>query len=681
MATQVILDADDSCIGQEPFSARFYPGESGVLMRDCRYSNVMRDPHTGVLMLAGGPDPSWSTLASAWTLGGTGAAWDDTDDQPRGGWGAADTTKWLHMTKRDAMSPIATRVTPWPQNMPMVFDFYFYEPASVALYQVEIAFGERYVLYLYPDKAAALCRRDVHTGSFDTVAEGELVPTGLFNEHFGIAIRTSETDQLIITSGHHPKGIAYTEPEVEWELASGVWYRNITFTASPYVRWSSGEALLGCRPFAFAGTGYMLGPVSYLPYDYTASPAVSVDGVLFSGAGQTITASLVKSDGSAFTAGENRRVYRPKIVLTTTDTAQTPQIHWASFDIAATSATTVGTNLDVWGETTELTTSLAIDGELECSLKMRCNSGNAHVSERDWLSRRARVVVDGIYRYDGYLGDVRWEERQGGEQWLSMRGKSRLKRLDDTKFWSAKQYDGWLHTTAVADILANAGLEASEYTIASDTGGVVLPSAVGMAKPLCQPQDGSSIREFLKWICENVSGWVFYASATGHFWYIPRPTTYTPELVLYSTTADKIANGGLYTYTDANCERHEEDYFNQIIVVGMDNRKRPLFATYNDPASRTQRDADDFVGILKRLIVCDPALCTLGHVEATRDILALEHGIAYKYWTVQVPAHLVINVGACLTLYGQGNWVVQSSSENSRPGDTRTTLQLRSVPA
>ncbi len=357
----------------------------------------------------------------------------------------------------------------------------------------------------------------------------------------------------------------------------------------------TGQATVQLAKCNFETSGYVLTPVKTLRY---APPTGAAFGATFAGdnlgiGATTFTASVVKSDGTAYTPNGIIKDVRGKVALTGAGTG--------SFGLYAIDqiydpdpGSTYDGTVDVTQYIKSLTLSVEDDGRATCEISAIAKQlVDAGVEQPDVTSDRpVRIALsDGAatptYQdfFRGTLQPPRIEylDRDTSYNWATYKYSGVDRSGDFELAWLVESfpYDGILALNAIIDLMLIAGYDANIY-YAGDTPLQELPYTTNISKGQYSlaPDYGDTVGSYLEKIKQEyyatwITGWM--PTATGYYyqWLDVDNASTASTMTLYQSIADATTAGVAEVLRPQRVIRSLNSYYEQpectqVTVIGQD---------------------------------------------------------------------------------------------------------------
>ena len=453
---------------------------------------------------------------------------------------------------------------------------------DVSNYTTEIAWGthagdtEPYRLALKIDDKGELSLYDREDGTIYGTAQMSAQP---FDRQLWIRVLpTRENEYVIATSDG--EGFV-TNPRLP------------SLDGSPIEIRYNGSLLYSLKPITFGTSGTL----ESQEYD----PGFAHDGGTFAvdtleGTGGTTTIEDI-ADGTAIQ-------YQ---IVATGGTDETQLVFSAQCDIEATG--TLGTG----GSNTYYPRSMSItrqegqpsDGDIRL---YEIGAGTALWGETDvpvQIRRDGTVIATGLASTPEKSSELETE--------MVIHYEDLWKRLDDALLMDGEAYDGQDHGVAIGKLLARAGMANSAsgtfvYVFSSD--GQTLPEKDEDEGYMFQPELGQTVGDMVRHICDKFSGWHFGFNRQGTAEYVPPDSIGTCETLVATTALENQANGTYAAQGELREEWNDDDFLNDIWVVGWDEvNGTGLHVHWRDHESLDDSSSEKYSrGRLKPLIYVDGGL-------------------------------------------------------------------------
>lgn len=401
-----------------------------------------------------------------------------------------------------------------------------------------------------------------------------------------------------------------------------------------------------CRAFwalsqvQYPSTGSLRSPVVTLPTPVSTSPSTSaVDAETQ----DSTTATLTLKDQSGATF--NPTTLNPatslqfSIALATPTPTVAPVIFRVQIEFdRSLSNRTYGTNTVT---VTEAHLSMSRERSSKSFSFRVDNPHDTFTSIKDLWNRRVKayLTVDTVdlvatSLFEGYADPTEFVDGRASSLTINVSGLR--KRLRYSLMSDAREFDGWLHTDMVKQVLHDAGIDDAHMYIYPDPG-VTLEKADPGDDPIWKPANGASRDEWIQHCCDVFSGWVF-DDIGGVFYYCPREfwtaaavlDTSTVPQILVTTPTDPITHQPTsmraypsYLVATEIRQRADEPKANDIWVLGKDSKTDQIIAAhYVDNDSINTRTAVNWVGERRVMVYASAAITTLAAATRALGIIA-----------------------------------------------------------
>jgi len=240
-------------------------------------------------------------------------------------------------------------------------------------------------------------------------------------------------------------------------------------------------------------------------------------------------------------------------------------------------------------------------------------------------------LPNGTQRAVFFTGDLGFR-RTTRNEYVEVVGQTGWKRLQTTPWTGGAGYGGWTLGAAYADVLSMAGLSSADYSISG--GAYELPREAGDDRPIFDFNTEQTVEDVLLYLHDHFGpDQLMRWKADGKLYIEDAPTSIVQvggdDLTFYFTTpaigvletgrtAEELpvlvhVAHGTSTYPrimEWDPDEDEEEYFNQVTVIGYDPAGNPLAATATDWPAINDESSARYFGDVKRLIVIDAGLTT-----------------------------------------------------------------------
>jgi hypothetical protein len=357
----------------------------------------------------------------------------------------------------------------------------------------------------------------------------------------------------------------------------------------------TGQATVQLAKCNFETSGYVLTPVKSLRY---APPTGAGFGATFAGdnlgiGATTFTASVVKSDGTAYTPNGVIKDVRGKVALTGAGTGSFGLYAIDQIYDPAPGSTYDGT-VDVTQYIKSLTLSVEEDGRATCEISAIAKQlVDAGVEQPDVTSDRpVRIALsDGAVSptyqdfFRGTLQSPRIEylDRDTSYNWATYKYSGVDRSGDFELAWLVESfpYDGITAINAIIDLMLIAGYDANIY-YAGDTPLQELPYTTNISKGQYSlaPDYGDTVGSYLEKIKQEyyatwITGWMPTASGYYYQWLDVDNASTASTMTLYQSIADATTAGVAEVLRPQRVIRSLNSYYEQpectqVTVIGQD---------------------------------------------------------------------------------------------------------------
>jgi hypothetical protein len=359
-------------------------------------------------------------------------------------------------------------------------------------------------------------------GNFRAPKPGSKTPTGggSTTKTVDILLIPCRRRELLVITGSQ-SGFSHVFDDLNADSATN------TITASGHFWWrvAGAKASVQCAPVKFPASGYVLRkPVSLRVAPPSGASFGVVSGYDTPGySSVTVTESLVKANGSAYTPDGTTTNVRIKVALGCAANDATPFLYSTDFTLApAVTNTNATQQTDVASFVQRLTFSVGEEAsDVKGSMVLR--SDTSITAPGSQSNRPLRITDGGKPVITGTTREPRWQERQtdvaGVPALIDIPLRDLWAQLEAAKFEEdGPPLDGLLLTGVIAALLEWGGIPSSEHDIESSTFALPFSPATASGEWSYQPRAGDSCAKWLSDLHRDfASTWFmgFYPTTTG----------------------------------------------------------------------------------------------------------------------------------------------------------------------
>ena len=367
--------------------------------------------------------------------------------------------------------------------------------------------------------------------------------------------------------------------------------------------------------------------------------------------GSSVTASVVKSDLTAYTPDGVIDTVRLKVQMTSSDNIESPGVALGEAWYQPAQATTADDPVDITGLYESL--SISVDETSRATLSMTARRQrllDAGVEQPQITSDRPiRIAVGSsgasptyidIFRGSLTPPQIHYERRwTQSHDVLQFDGQDRTRDLELTMYQDGIVYDGMTMQSAVSDMIQTAGFLSTDL-IWDDTSGFTLPRSADIARGYSTvvPQRGEYVATLLSKMKNDyaatwVTGWSPTTTGYKYQWSNPNDLVNTPIMTLYNSRQDAITagvSGDLVPHRVIYkmSAHYESPEANQIIVLGQDPRNGDLIYSYAadgasaDPTTAPASRPYNWRGRTVSYILSEPAITSDAAAIQAKNVIS-----------------------------------------------------------
>jgi hypothetical protein len=367
--------------------------------------------------------------------------------------------------------------------------------------------------------------------------------------------------------------------------------------------------------------------------------------------GSSVTASVVKSDLTAYTPDGVIDTVRLKVQMTSSDNIESPGVALGEAWYQPAQATTADDPVDITGLYESL--SISVDETSRATLSMTARRQrllDAGVEQPQITSDRPiRIAVGSsgasptyidIFRGSLTPPQIHYERRwTQSHDVLQFDGQDRTRDLELTMYQDGIVYDGMTMQSAVSDMIQTAGFLSTDL-IWNDTSGFTLPRSADIARGYSTvvPQRGEYVATLLSKMKNDyaatwVTGWSPTTTGYKYQWSNPNDLVNTPIMTLYNSRQDAITagvSGDLVPHRVIYkmSAHYESPEANQIIVLGQDPRNGDLIYSYAadgasaDPTTAPASRPYNWRGRTVSYILSEPAITSDAAAVQAKNVIS-----------------------------------------------------------